>query len=121
MWCFFINDNVIFSDQAANRYIIETQEPHAPDSYFAWNFFDGILGQKEYFSSYVFEDMAADMLVKNPELKEALEARKQEDENFAKSARAQLDFIYKRSPHYGKTHKLYPVGRLVADVELSLN
>ncbi|MCP3932027.1 MAG: M14 family metallopeptidase [Bacteroidetes bacterium] len=119
-WTYHKGDYVVFTDQVANRFIVETLEPQAPDSYFAWNFFDGILGQKEYFSSYVFEDMAADMLVKNPELKEALEARKQEDEKFAKSARAQLDFIYKRSPHYEKTHKLYPVGRLMTDEELPL-
>ncbi len=119
-WTYHKGDYVIFTDQVANRYIIETLEPHAPDSYFAWNFFDGILGQKEYFSSYVFEDVAAEMLAKDPELKEALEVKKSEDEKFAESARAQLDFIYKRSPHYEKTHKLYPVGRLMTDEELPL-
>jgi len=41
-------------NQSANRFLIETLEPHTEDSYFAWNFFDPILGQKEGFSDYVF-------------------------------------------------------------------
>ena len=111
-------DYVIFTDQPANRYIIETLEPHAPDSFFSWNFFDGILMQKEYFSAYVFEDKAAMMLANDPELKAALEARRADDPEFAKSARAQLNFIYERSPHYEPTHRRYPVGRLMEEIDL---
>ncbi len=105
-------DYIIYVNQASNRYIVETLEPVAPDSYFAWNFFDGILQQKEYFSSYVFEDLAAEILEKNPDLKKQLEEKKAADADFAKNARAQLDFIYKNSPHYEPTHRVYPVGRI---------
>ena len=111
-------DYVIFTDQPANRYIIETLEPHAPDSFFSWNFFDGILMQKEYFSAYVFEDKAAMMLANDPELKAALEARRADAPEFAKSARAQLNFIYERSPHYEPTHRRYPVSRLMEEIDL---
>jgi len=114
-------DYVVFTDQPANRYIVETLEPQGADSFFAWNFFDGILMQKEYFSSYVFEDQAAAILEENPELREQLEARKEEDEAFAKSGRAQLDFVYKNSPHYEKTHNLYPVGRMVEKMTLPVD
>ena len=117
---FYKGDYVIYTNQAANRYILETLEPQAPDSYFAWNFFDGILMQKEYFSSYVFEDLALKYLEEDPDLKAALEAKKEEDETFAASARAQLDFIYKRSPHYEATHNLYPIGRMVKPIQMSL-
>ncbi|MEL6845139.1 MAG: hypothetical protein AAFP02_18180, partial [Bacteroidota bacterium] len=89
-------DFIIHTDQSANRYIVETLEPQAPDSYFAWNFFDGILMQKEYFSPYVFEDLAVQYLDESPELKKALEAKKASDEAFAKSAYQQLQFIYER-------------------------
>jgi len=106
-------DFVVFPDQTVNRYIIETLEPTAPDSYFAWNFFDGILMQKEYFSSYVFEDRAAELLEEDAELKAAFEAKKKEDADFAASARAQLNFIYRRSPHYEPTHRVYPVARVI--------
>ncbi|MCR6720829.1 MAG: hypothetical protein NVV59_11160 [Chitinophagaceae bacterium] len=42
-------------NQPGNRFLIETLEPEAEDSYFTWNFFDGILGQKEGYSAYAFE------------------------------------------------------------------
>lgn len=111
-WQYFKGDYVIPMDQAANRFIIETLEPQGPDSYFAWNYFDAILGQKEYFSAYVFEDYAHDYLEKHPDLKAKLEAKKAEDEKFAESAYAQLQFIYKNSPYYEPTHLRYPVTRI---------
>lgn len=119
-WQYHKGDYVVFTDQPANRYLIETLEPQGPDSFFAWNFFDGILMQKEYFSSYVFEDLAAEFLKQHPKVREALEAKKKEDEEFAKSARAQLDFVYRHSPYYEPTHNLYPVGRLMKDTDLLL-
>ena len=62
-------DYYIPLNQVANRFLIETLEPAATDSYFAWNFFDGVLGQKEGYSGYAFEDIAADYLKSNPDLK----------------------------------------------------
>jgi hypothetical protein len=111
-------DYVVYTDQPVNRYLVETLEPQGADSFFAWNFFDGILMQKEYFSAYVFEDLAAQYLAADPALRAALEKRKAEDAEFAASARAQLRFIYERSPHYEPTYNLYPVGRMVEAVEL---
>ncbi len=112
-WSYYKGDYVVLVDQDASRFIMETLEPQAPDSYFAWNFFDGILGQKEYFSSYVFEDLAVDLLSQNPDLAKQLEKRKAEDAQFANNPRAQLDFIYRNSPYYERTHNLYPVGRVI--------
>lgn len=119
-WQFYKGDYVIFVNQSSNRYIVETLEPQAADSYFAWNFFEGILQQKEYFSSYVFEDLAAEYLDKNPDLKRRLAAKRAEDEAFAKSAWRQLEFVYQNSPHYERTHRLYPVGRVIRDLNLSV-
>ena len=106
-------DYIVNVNQAQKRFIIETLEPAAPDSYFNWNFFDGILMQNEHFSSYVFEDIAEDLLKKDPELSRRLQAKIKSDEEFAKSEYAQLDFIYKNSPYYEYTHNLYPVARLM--------
>lgn len=106
-------DFIVYVNQPSNRYIVETLEPVAPDSYFAWNFFDGILQQKEYFSSYVFEDLAVEILEENPELRKQLEEKKKADPEFAKNGYAQLDFIYKNSEHYEPTHQVYPIGRLM--------
>lgn len=108
---FFKGDYVVKVNQPTNRYIVETLEPQAPDSWFAWNFFDGILMQKEHFSSYIFEDEAAEILRNQPEIKAALEKRKKEDEEFAANAYAQLEFVYQQSKHYEPTHKRYPVMR----------
>lgn len=100
-------------DQPANRFLVETLEPQAEDSYFAWNFFDAILGQKEGYSAYVFEDKAAQYLKENPVLKTQLEQRRSSDSTFAKSARAQLDFVFKNSPWYEPDHNRYPVFRVL--------
>ncbi len=42
-WTYHKGDYVIYVNQPANRYIVETLEPQGIDSYFAWNFFDAIL------------------------------------------------------------------------------
>lgn len=109
---FHPGDYVIFTGQRADRFLVETLEPQGPDSYFAWNFFDGVLMQKEHFSSYVFEDLAAAYLKEHPQLQKQLEEKRQADPEFAQSGRAQLNFIYEHSPYYEPTYRLYPVGRL---------
>lgn len=109
---FYKGDYLINTNQKANRYLVEVLEPQGPDSFFSWNFFDSILAQKEHFSAYVFEDVAAEMLRKDATLKEKLEERKKSDEAFAKSGAAQLEFIYRNSPYSEKSYLRYPVYRL---------
>lgn len=106
-------DYYIPMNQITNRYLIETLEPTGGDSFFSWNFFDTILQQKEGYSSYVFEDVAAEYLKAHPELKAQLDKKKAEDDKFAKSGSAQLDFVFKNSPYYEPDHLRYPVYRLV--------
>ncbi|MDQ8003814.1 MAG: M14 family metallopeptidase [Pedobacter sp.] len=117
---FYAGDYVIYVNQSTNRYIVETLEPQAPDSFFNWNFFDSILGQKEHFSSYIFEDTAAELLKKNPSLKEKLEQEKTKNPELAKSAYAQLEFIYKNSDYFEPTFMRYPIGRLVKEIKLDI-
>jgi hypothetical protein len=105
-------DYYIPMNQEANRFLIETLEPTAEDSYFAWNFFDGILGQKEGYSGYTFEDKAADYLKTNTELKNKLEQRRNTDSVFAKNGRAQLNFVYENSPWFEPNFLRYPVYRV---------
>ncbi|WP_290792530.1 M14 family metallopeptidase [Flavihumibacter sp. UBA7668] len=100
-------------NQRANRFLVEVLEPQAMDSYFTWNFFDAILGQKEGYSSYVFEDTAEKYLKEHPELQKALEEKKAADTAFAKSATQQLDFIFRQSPYYEPGHNRYPVFRVM--------
>jgi len=114
-------DVVVFLNQKANRYLMETLEPQAPDSWFAWNFFDPILMQKEYFSAYVFEDLAERFLRENPDVQVALDKARQADPALAESAKAQLDWVYRHSPWYEPTHRIYPVGRLLEEQKLPLS
>ena len=99
-------------NQEANRFLIETLEPQGEDSYFAWNFFDPILGQKEGYSDYHFEDVAAEYLNSHPEVKEQLNQRKSTDSSFAKSGGAQLNFVYQNSPWIEPAYLQYPVFRV---------
>jgi len=99
-------------DPVHGKFLLNTLEPSAPDSYFNWNFFDGILQQKEGYSDYVFEDVAADILKKQPALREEFLEKKKNDAAFAASPQAQLDWVYKHSVYYEGTVNLYPVFRI---------
>ncbi|PSL50238.1 zinc carboxypeptidase [Chitinophaga niastensis] len=105
-------DYYIPMNQTANRFLIETLEPTGSDSFFAWNFFDAILGQKEGYSSYVFEDTGAEYLKAHPELQNLLDKKKATDTAFANSAGAQLNFVFKNSPYAEPEYMRYPVYRV---------
>ena len=105
-------DYLITTFQDGARYLIETLEPTAVDSFFNWNFFDTILQQKEGFSPYVFEDAAKEILENNADLKKEFEDKKRNDQEFSNNAYAQLDWIHKRSKNYEEAHLRYPVFRL---------
>ncbi|MGS2727370.1 M14 family metallopeptidase [Psychroserpens sp. BH13MA-6] len=106
-------DYLIYTNQAAFRYLMETLEPQGSDSFFSWNFFDTILQQKEGFSPYVWEDRAKALLEAQPELKDAFELKKAKDANFAGNWYAQLDWLHKQSVHYETAHLQYPVYRIL--------
>jgi len=105
-------DYVVKTNQPAIRYLLETLEPQAPDSFFNWNFFDAILQQKEGFSPYVFEDTAKNMLENNPELKATFEEKKASDASFSTNWYAQLDWLYEQSIHAEKAYRQYPIYRI---------
>ncbi len=96
-----------------DRFLMEVLEPDAPDSYFAWGFFDAILQQKEWFTDYVFEDVAADLLKRDPALRAALEERRAADPEFAADGWAQLAFVFQRSPYMEPGYRRYPVARVL--------
>ena len=105
-------DYIFNTQQDGVRYLLETLEPSATDSFFNWNFFDTILQQKEGFSPYVFEEVAEKLLKDNPKLKEEFEAKKASDKSFRSNWYLQLDWLHKQSPNYESTHLQYPVYRL---------
>ena len=106
-------DFIIETNQPALRYLIETLEPQAPDSFFNWNFFDTILQQKEGFSPYVWEDKGIEILNDNPSLREEFENKKRNDNNFANNWYSQLNWLHQHSINYEKAHLQYPIYRIL--------
>lgn len=111
-------DYLIPMDQPANRYIVEMLEPEALDSFFRWNFFDPILEQREYYSSYGFEENALRYLNENPEFRKQWEEAIKNDTAMAKNHRAQLGYIYDNTEWADNVTKKYPVLRVNENVVL---
>ena len=110
---FHKGDYIVSTRQEGIAYIMSVLEPQGADSYFAWNMFDGILQEREYYSDYVFEDVAFRFLEQNPDVKNNFENKKKSDKAFASSPKAQIDWIYRQSPYFEKTYMRYPVGRIM--------
>ena len=105
-------DVYIKSFQPSVRYLLETLEPTTPDSFFNWNFFDTVLQRKEGFSAYVFEDLAKELLDKNPGLNEEFQKKKKSDSEFSRDPSAQLNWLYTESGLIEKAYLRYPVFRV---------
>ncbi len=111
----FEGDWVISSSQSNLRYICEVLAPHGHDSFFTWNFFDSAMQQKEHFSGYVFEETAAALLASDSLLRASFEQAKASNPELREDARAQLNWLYRASPHYEGTANRYPVFKSVAN------
>lgn len=98
--------------QPAARLVMALLEPHAPDSYASWGFFNAHFEQKEYMEEYVAEEVARDMLQNQPEVAAEFEKKLAGDPDFAKSPHARLDFFYRKHSSYDQRFNLYPVLRL---------
>ena len=109
---FYAGDLMIPVRQEKIKYLLEMFEPKATDSFFRWNFFDNILDQREYFSSYGFEANALKYLNEHPEFKAKWEEKRKTDPEFAKNHRAQLAYIYNNTEWLEKTWKRYPVAKI---------
>ena len=105
-------DVLVPTRQAAREYLVQSLEPHGYDSFFSWNFFDGILFRNEYFSPYIFEDTAEKLLKEDPDLAREFREKQSSDPAFAGNPYRQLQFIYERSPWSEPTFQRYPVIRL---------
>ncbi|MCA1763593.1 MAG: hypothetical protein LC664_11470, partial [Flavobacteriales bacterium] len=101
---FYAGDYLIRTAQPGKKYLAAVFTAEAEDSFFNWNFFDSQLGQKEYFSTYVFDETADEVLKKNPSLRKAFEAKRESDADFAANHREQLKYIYKNSEYKEKSH-----------------
>jgi hypothetical protein len=98
-------------DQPKARLLMTLLEPEVPDSFAGWGFFNAHFEQKEYMEEYVAEQVAADMLATDPDLKARFEQRLRDDPEFARDPAARLDFFYRRHPSWDNRWNLYPVMR----------
>ncbi len=106
---FYKGDYLVKVNPENVNFLMQTLQPQAPDSYFAWNFFDEILSQKEYFSPFTFDTIAQRLLQEDKALKSAFEEQKTMNEEFSNKPYQQLNFIYKRSPYAEKSYRRVPV------------
>ena len=113
---YFTGDYIIPVRQDKIKYIVEMLEPKAADSFFRWNFFDSILDNREYFSSYGFEENALKYLDEHPEFKKEFLEKQSSDPEFAMNHRAQLAYIYNNSEWFEETARRYPVGRIFKSI-----
>lgn len=109
---FIAGDYYIKSNQIGIRYLLETLEPQAMDSFFRWNFFDTILTQKEGFSPYVWEDKAHLLLLNKPALKIKFDDKKHADKAFSENAFLQLKWLHQHSEHLESAFYQYPIYRV---------
>jgi hypothetical protein len=97
--------------QPKARLAMALLEPQAQDSFAAWGFFNAHFEQKEWMNDYVAEDVAREMLARDPALKAEFERRVKSDPQFAKTPAARLAFFARRHASWDDAFNLYPVLR----------
>ncbi|SMQ94748.1 zinc carboxypeptidase [Xanthomonas fragariae] len=97
--------------QAKSGLVMAMLEPQAPDSLLQWGFFNNAFERKEYMEDYVAEDVARDMLARDPALKAQFEQRLAGDAAFAADPKARLEFFYRLHSSWDERYQLYPVLR----------
>lgn len=97
--------------QTKSRLAMTLLEPLSPDSLLAWGWFNGHFEQKEYMEDYVAEEVAREMLARDPALRAAFEQKIREDAAFAADPAARLEFFYRRHTAWDARFGLYPVLR----------
>ena len=105
----YAGDWVIPSDQKAKRYLTEVLSPKGHDAFLVWNFFDAVLQRKEYYSSYIFEDTAEEMLRNDPNLRARYDAAQAQNPEWEAHPERALRWLYEQSPHDEGTANRYPV------------
>ncbi|UTW66830.1 hypothetical protein KFE94_01565 [bacterium SCSIO 12643] len=106
-------DYIIPTGQAGWRYLINVLEPKSEDSFFAWNFYDEIVQQKEWYSAYVFEPYAQQMLEEDPLLQMEYDQMMAKDKRFSESGDYRLYWLYKKSPYYEPSHNRLPILKIL--------
>lgn len=99
-------------NQAKSKLIMALFEAKAPDSLLGWGFFNNSFEQKEYMEDYVAEEIAREMMAKDPAVAAAFKKKVAEDAEFAKDPQARLNFFYRLHTSWDEEFNKYPVMRL---------
>ena len=97
--------------QPLARLVVALFEPQAPDSFAAWGLFNSCFEQKEHMEPYVAEQIAQQMLSKDPALAREFADKLETDAEFAASPGARLEFFLRRHVSWDARYNLYPVLR----------
>jgi hypothetical protein len=98
--------------QSLARLVVALFEPQAPDSFAAWGFFNACFEQKEHMEPYVAEQIAQEMLDKDPGLSTEFADKCKREAGFAASPNARLEFFLRRHASWDARYNLYPILRL---------
>jgi hypothetical protein len=99
----------VSSDQDKSELITHLLHPEAPDSFFQWGEFNTIFQRTEYVENYALEPYARSMLKNNPTMALKFDQKIQEDSDFAKNAKARLEWLYEKTPFYDQAYLKYPI------------
>ena len=93
------------------RLAMSLLEPTAADSLAAWGFFNACFELKESFEPYVAEQIAREMLARDPQCAAEFEAKLANEPAFAGSPAARLEFFSRRHESWDERYNLYPIFR----------
>jgi hypothetical protein len=103
--------------QPNSQLVMTLLEPTVDDSFIRWGFFNNAFERKEYMEAYVAEEVAEEMLKRDPAIKKEFEQRLANEPAFANSSSARLDFFYRKHPSWDERYQLYPVYRSEAELK----
>lgn len=111
------NSALVVVQQDKIKVLVWLLDAHSDDSFLKWGFFNAIFEQKEYGEMYVLEPLAEKMFAENPALKEEFERLKSNDQSFASSQWAQMNWIYNHTAWKDPKMNVYPVVKITEKTE----
>jgi hypothetical protein len=99
------------TSQPLTRLALALLEPTAADSFAAWGLFNSCFEMKESFEPYVAEQIAREMLDRDPQCAAEFKEKLESDPAFAANPAARLEFFGRRHESWDERYNLYPVFR----------
>jgi hypothetical protein len=94
------------------RLAVHVLDPAGPDSVAQWGLVSSAFEQKEYMESYVAEQVARDLIARDPSLRAAFDAAIAADNELAASPAKRLEWFYRRHGAWDERVDLLPIYRI---------